>query len=266
MGIRVCLAGATGWAGAPLARAIFAAPDMQLVGALSKSAGERVLGSIIDQPENNLLVSATIAAALQSQPDVFIEYTKPDVAKTHILQALHHGCHVLVGTSGLSDDDYAEIDLLARSVKKGVLACGNFSLTAVLFEKFAEMAARHIPYWEIIDYASSSKVDSPSGTTRELVHRLEKIGESKLDIAPDEVLGPEGIRGSRINGTQVHAVRLPGYILSIEALFGLPDQKLTIKHEAGSSAQPYVDGALLGVRKVTELVGLHRGLAEVMDF
>jgi 4-hydroxy-tetrahydrodipicolinate reductase len=172
----------------------------------------------------------------------------------------------MVGTSGLSEDDYREIDELARSVGKGVLACGNFSVTAVLFLKFAEMAAKHIPHWEIIDYAGSAKVDSPSGTGRELAHRLSKIRESQLDIPLEEVNGPEGIRGARLNGTQVHAVRLPGFVLSLDAIFGMPDQKLIIKHEAGSSAQPYVDGALLGVRKVGGLVGLHRGLDSVMDF
>jgi 4-hydroxy-tetrahydrodipicolinate reductase len=266
MGIRVCLAGATGWAGSALAKEIFTAPDLELVGAVSRSHAGKALGSVIDQPGNGTPVFSNVAEALQTGPDVFIEYTKPDVAKANILLALQRGCHVMVGTSGLSEDDYREIDELARSVGKGVLACGNFSVTAVLFLKFAEMAAKHIPHWEIIDYAGSAKVDSPSGTGRELAHRLSKIRESQLDIPLEEVNGPEGIRGARLNGTQVHAVRLPGFVLSLDAIFGMPDQKLIIKHEAGSSAQPYVDGALLGVRKVGGLVGLHRGLDSVMDF
>jgi len=266
MGIRVCLAGATGWAGSSLARGIHEAPDMELVGAVSRSHGGKSLGSVINQAGNTTLISSTVTEALQARPDVFIEYTKPDSAKANILLALQMGCHVIVGTSGLSDDDYQEIGVAAKKTGKGVLACGNFSLTVVLLQKFAEMAAKHIPHWEIIDYASSKKVDSPSGTGRELAYRLGRVRESRLDIPLEDVKGPKEVRGSRMNGTQVHAVRLPGFMISLDVIFGMPDQKLVIKHEAGSSAEPYVDGALLAVRKVGTLIGLHRGLDSVMDF
>ncbi|MCF6266977.1 MAG: 4-hydroxy-tetrahydrodipicolinate reductase [Desulfuromusa sp.] len=265
MAISVCLAGATGWAGSALAKGIYAAPDLNLVSAVSRSHAGKSLGSVIDQTGSTPLLSSTAAEALRASPDVFIEYTKPDIAKSNSLQAFQSSCHVLVGTSGLNEDDYREIDAVAQSVGRGVLACGNFSLTAVLFEKFAEMAAKHIPHWEIIDYASSSKKDSPSGTARELAYNLSRVRESQLDVPHDQSQGPEGIRGARLNGTQVHAVRLPGYVLSLDAIFGMPDQKLIIRHEAGMSAQPYVDGALIGIRKVISLVGLHRGLASVMN-
>lgn len=266
MTISVCLAGATGWAGAALAKGIYSAPDLELVSAVSRTHAGKPLGSVIDQADNTTLLSSTVTEALLSHPEVFVEYTRPEVAKSNILLAIQQGCHVLVGTSGLSEDDYQEIDAVAQAAEKGVLACGNFSLTAVLLQKFSEMAAKHIPHWEIIDYASSTKIDSPSGTARELVYRLSRIGESRLDIPLDQSQGPKGIRGARLNGTQVHSVRLPGYVLSLDAIFGMPDQKLIIKHEAGTSALPYVDGALLGIRKVINLVGLHRGLASVMDF
>jgi len=266
MGIRVCLAGATGWAGSALAKGIFAAPDLELVGAVARSQAGKTLGSILGLNETTPLISLTAAEALLARPDVFIEFTKPDVAKANILLALQQKCHVLVGTSGLDDADYQEIDRVARKVGKGVLACGNFSLTAVLLLKFAEMAAQYIPHGEIIDYASSTKIDAPSGTARELSYRISKIRESRLDLPLEKVCGPEGTRGARINGTQVHAIRLPGFMLAVDAVFGMSDQKLIIKHEAGSSAQPYVDGALLGIRKVGGLVGLHRGLDAVMDF
>jgi 4-hydroxy-tetrahydrodipicolinate reductase len=266
MSIKVCLAGATGWAGSALAKGIFKSPDLELVSAVSRSHSGKVLGSVIDLADNCTLIYSTVAEALKSAPDVFIEYTKPEIAKANILLALQQNCHVIVGTSGLNDDDYREIDEVAKTKGKGVLACGNFSMTVVLLQKFAEMAAKHIPHWEIIDYASSTKIDSPSGTARELAYRLSNIRESKLDIPLDEVKGPQGIRGVRVNGTQVHSVRLPGFVLSLDVVFGMPDQKLVIKHEAGTSPQPYVDGALLGIRKVSGLVGLHRGLDVVMDF
>jgi 4-hydroxy-tetrahydrodipicolinate reductase len=81
----------------------------------------------------------------------------------------------------------------------------------------------------------------------------------------EETQGIVETRGARINGSQVHSLRLPGYTISAEIIFGLPDQTLTIRHDSGNSAQPYVDGALLAIRKVSSFVGLRRGLDSVLD-
>jgi 4-hydroxy-tetrahydrodipicolinate reductase len=180
--------------------------------------------------------------------------------------ALRGGAHAVIGTSGLSNEDYAEIDSLARQMNRGVLAVGNFALTVVLLQKFAEMAARYIPHWEIIDYAHSNKRDAPSGTARELANRLSKIRASQLDVPLEETEGVKETRGARLQGTQVHSVRLPGYVISVDVIFGMPGQKLILRHESGTSAEPYVSGALLAIREVGKLVGVHRGLDSVMKF
>ena len=86
---------------------------------------------------------------------------------------------MVVGTSGLTETDFAEVDAVARKANRGVLACGNFALTVVLLQKFAEAAARLIPQWEIIDYAHAGKVDAPRGTARELAYRLYVLSERK---------------------------------------------------------------------------------------
>jgi 4-hydroxy-tetrahydrodipicolinate reductase len=78
-------------------------------------------------------------------------------------------------------------------------------------------------------------------------------------------VGPREARGATVSGSQVHSVRLPGFVISAEVVFGMPDQKLTIRHDSGNSARPYVDGALLAIRRVSTLVGVHRGLDTVLD-
>jgi 4-hydroxy-tetrahydrodipicolinate reductase len=266
MTIRVCIAGATGWAGSALSQGVFEAPDMELVAGISRSRAGKVLGDVLGIAGLATPIFATIAEGLESRPDVVVEYTKPDAAKSNVISALRGGAHVVVGTSGLSEADYREIDEVAQEVKRGVLAVGNFALTAVLLQKFAEMAVRYIPHWEIIDYAHSGKVDAPSGTARELAQRLSKVRESQLDLPLESMQGPKESRGVRLNGSQVHSVRLPGYVISLDVIFGMPDQKLVIRHESGASAAPYVDGALLAIRKVGGLVGVHRGLDSVMEF
>jgi 4-hydroxy-tetrahydrodipicolinate reductase len=264
MTIKVCLAGATGWAGSALAKAIHAAADMELVGGVSRTHAGRPLAEAINCPGISLTLSGTAAEALKANCDVLVEFTKPDIAVNNILLALEAGAHVVVGTSGLTDDDFRRIEEVAAAKGRGVLAAGNFALTAVLLQKFAVMAAKYIPHCEIIDYAHADKVDVPSGTVRELAHRLGRIRKSALDIPLEDVQGPRETRGARLNGIQVHAVRLPGYVISAEVIFGMPDQKLILRHEAGAGAEPYVDGAMLAIRKVGTFTGLRRGLDAVM--
>jgi 4-hydroxy-tetrahydrodipicolinate reductase len=265
MTIRVCLAGATGWAGSELARGIAATEEVKLVSAVSRKSAGSSLATVLGEPRLDAPIFATAEEALAIPCDVFVEYTKPASAKANILAALERQAHVVVGTSGLSDDDFTEIDRAARALRRGVLACGNFALTVVLLQRFAQMAAKHIPQWEIIDYAHAGKIDAPSGTARELASRLGKVREPQQSVPLDEVVGPREARGATLSGSQVHSVRVPGFVISAEVIFGLPDQKLTIRHDSGNSARPYVDGALLAIRNVSTLVGLHRGLDTVLE-
>ena len=263
--INVCLAGATGWAGSELARAIASSSDLSLVAAVSRKHAGQDLGKVLGVQNFTCPVYATAAEALDCPCDVFVEYTSAASAKANVLAALEHGAHVVVGTSGLTEQDFFEIDAAAQTRQRGVLACGNFALTAVLLQRFAEIAAKYIPQWEIIDYADDNKIDAPSGTVRELATRFAKVRSPEPTISVEKTVGVREARGATLASSQVHSVRLPGYVISAEVIFGMPDQRLTIRHDAGNTARPYVDGALLAIRKVSTLVGVRRGLDSVMD-
>jgi 4-hydroxy-tetrahydrodipicolinate reductase len=185
--LKICVAGATGWAGSALSRGIFDATDMELAAAVSRKNAGKTLDEVIGIEGLTTPIFGTVEAALETNPDVFVEYTKPDVAKSHVLSALKGGAQVVIGTSGLSSEDYEEINSAANVVKRGVLAVGNFALSVVPLQKFAEMAAKDIPDWEIIDYAHSAKQDAPSGTARELANRLSRIREAKLEVPLDKM-------------------------------------------------------------------------------
>lgn len=263
--IRVCIAGATGWAGSELARAVGRTADLTLVSAVSRTHAGQMLGQVLNEPGLATPIFASVGDALAVPCDVVVEYTRPDSAKTNILTALEHHCHVVVGTSGLAEDDFAGIDVVARERRRAVLACGNFALSVVLLQRFAEAAAKLIPHWEIIDYAHDDKRDAPSGTARELAARLSKVRQPKATVPLDQTVGHRAARGATLEGSQVHSIRLPGYVICAEVIFGMPDQRLTIRHDSGTSARPYVDGALLAIRKVSTLTGVHRGLDAVLD-
>ncbi len=264
MTIRVCVAGATGWTGSAVTRAIVASSEFQLVGAIARRLAGRDIGEALCQGRANVNIAASLEEALAAPTDVLIDYTGPDVVKNHILAALDKGVRVVVGTSGLTASDFVDIEQRAKACKLGVIAAGNYSITAALAKHFALIAAHYLPSWEIIDYASAAKIDAPSGTTRELAEELATISQNHLGVALEQTHGPKEARGATIDGTQVHSIRLPGYVIAFETIFGLPDERLSIRHDAGSGAGPYVSGTLLATRKVMEVSGLVRGLDRLL--
>ena len=257
--ISVCIAGATGWTGRALVSAVAAAPDLDLVSGVSRSAAGRDLGDALGGAAMGVPVYAGVEEAVNGA-DVLVDYTSAAAVKENVLAAVKAGAGVVVGSSGLTAEDLSEIDAAARERSVGVVASGNFSVTAAMCQAAALLAARHLPQWEIIDYASSAKPDVPSGTARELAERLAEVREPELGVPIEDLQGPQEARGATIDGAQVHSVRLPSFVVSTEVVFAAPDERLSIRHDAGGTPEPYVEGTLLAVRRVPELVGLTRGL------
>jgi 4-hydroxy-tetrahydrodipicolinate reductase len=241
-------------------RGILASDKFALVGALARQHAGEDAGEALGLPAVGIRIMASLEEALQTPTEVLIDYTKPDSVRGRTLAALDQGVRVVIGTSGLTAADYAEIGQAATARRLGVIAAGNFSLTAALAKHFALIAARYLPSYEIVDYAHADKIDAPSGTARELAEALGEIRRSELARPIEQIIGPKETRGADIAGAQVHSIRLPGYVIAFEALFGLPDERLTIRHEAGSGAEPYVAGTLVAAERVMNVTGLVRGL------
>jgi 4-hydroxy-tetrahydrodipicolinate reductase len=249
--IRVCIAGVTGWTGSAVAAAAREAPDLELVSGVSRS-----------DPES----FSTVAEALDAVPaDVLVEYTHASAVKANVLAAIERGVNVVVGSSGLSTGDYTAIDEAATASGVGVVAAGNFSITAAVLLRAATEAARHLGSWEVIDFASAGKPDAPSGTAGELAERLGEIRSPELQVGVEDVIGPPGARGATVAGSQVHSVRLPSFVVSTEVVFAAPGERLTVRHDAGESPAPYVAGTLLAIRAVVGRRGLTRGLDRLLE-
>lgn len=257
MALRICIGGATGWTGSALVNGVRAAADLDLAGAVARKAAGQEIGGI--------KVAASVADALSANnTDVYIDYTHPSAVKANVLTALDMGVAVVVGTSGMSAGDYGEISAKADKQGLGVVASGNFSLTACLMTRFSLLAAEQVPDYEILDYAKSTKPDVPSGTAQELAERLGRIRPSVPGVPIDKILGPKETRGADVGGGRVHSIRLPSYVLAVETIFGMNGERLQIRHEAGTSAEPYVGGTLLAARRVVALKGLVRGLDNLL--
>jgi len=247
--LRVLIAGVTGWTGVPLAAAVEAADDLELAGGIARRGADH----------------ASVGEALAAvEADVLVDYTGPAAVRANVDAALAGGLHVVVGSSGLTAEDFAEIDAAARAAGRGVIAAGNFSVLAATLLHAATLAARHVSHWEVIDYGSAGKPDVPSGTSRELAERLAEVGPPEPAAHDADLIGPPEARGASVAGTRVHSLRLPGYALSTDVVLATAGERLVVRHEAGASAEPYVAGALLAIRRVPEVTGVLRGLDRLL--
>jgi 4-hydroxy-tetrahydrodipicolinate reductase len=254
--IRVCVAGVTGWVGVPLAAAIESAQDLELAAACARRARGTQVGKIT--------ISGSVEEALATPSDVFVDYTSAVAVKGNVLAAIGAGRHVVVGSSGLSDADFRELDEAAKRAKVGVVAVGNYAITAALLQRFAAEAARHLPSWEIIDIAHAGKMDAPSGTARELAWRLAQVRAPEVEVPVGKTVGEVAARGAEVNGSRIHSMRVPGYTIGLEIRFGRDDERLTISYDGGPGAGPYVAGTLLAIRRVGEFVGVVRGMDRLL--
>jgi 4-hydroxy-tetrahydrodipicolinate reductase len=174
-----------------------------------------------------------------------------------------HAIHLVVGTTGISQEDLAEIEVTLEDEghESNVIVAPNFALGAVLMQRFAAEAVRYFPAAEIIELHHDGKIDAPSGTAIATVRRmLEERGDYRGPIA--ESL--ESVRGGDVEGVRIHSVRLPGLVAHQEVIFGGQGQTLTIRHDSTDRAS-FMPGVLMAVRAVMTRPGLTVGLEPLLD-
>ena len=260
----VCFAGVTGWTAPPIVAAIDASRDLDLVAGVSRRAAGQTLAEATGVDANGQ-VHGTVAEALDTASfDVLVDYTSASAVQDNVRTAIDAGVHVVVGSSGLTAEDYAELDTRARSHQVGVIAAGNFSVMAAILRRSAAMAAEHLEHWEILDYAKAEKPDVPSGTSRELAETLAQVREPQTTVPIQQLQGPVEARGAEVAATRIHSVRLPSFVATTEIVFAGPGERLIMRHDPGLTPDPYVDGTLLAIRNVAEVVGLRRGLDSLL--
>jgi 4-hydroxy-tetrahydrodipicolinate reductase len=262
--IRVCFAGVTGWTAPSIVAAIDAADDLSLSCGVARSAARRRLSDVTASQSEGSIYGSVSEALQSAEVDVLVDYTSAAAVKDNVLTAVRAGVHVVVGSSGLTSDDYAELDRLARDRGVGVVAAGNFSIMAAVMKRAAALAAQYLQHWEILDYASAEKPDVPSGTSRELAESLAEVRTPESAVPLPQLEGPVEARGAEVAGTRIHSVRLPSFVVTTEIVFAGAGERLVMRHDPGESADPYVDGTLLAIRKAGDVPGVRRGLDSLL--
>lgn len=260
MAIRVGVIGAAGRMGSEVCRAVDAADDLALVAAVDPGrAGDRLAD--VAGVGGDLTIAADLAALAEANVDVAVDFTHPDVVAGNLRWLLEHDVHAVVGTTGLADDELADLREVAGRAGANALLAPNFAIGAVLMMQLAQQAVRHLPDVEIIELHHDGKADAPSGTA---LRTADLLAEAR-DDAPEPVLGETlaGARGADRHGIRVHSVRLPGLVAHQEVILGGQGQTLTIRHDSIDRSS-FMPGVLLAVREVAGLDGLVVGLEALL--
>ncbi|MFJ6385550.1 4-hydroxy-tetrahydrodipicolinate reductase [Kitasatospora sp. NPDC092039] len=247
MTLRVAVIGARGRIGSEAVKAVEAAPDLELVATLGRGSEPREL---------------TEAGA-----QVAVELTHPDSVMGNLDYCLHHGIHVVTGTTGWTDERLATVrGWLDEAPELGLLIAPNFSIGAILGMKFSQVAARYFESVEVVELHHDRKADAPSGTA---TRTAQLIAAARAEAGRPPQQDPTthslpGARGADVDGVPVHAVRLRGLLAHQQVMFGDTGETLTIRHDSLHHSS-FMPGILLGVRKVVDTPGLTFGLEHFLD-
>jgi 4-hydroxy-tetrahydrodipicolinate reductase len=241
--IRVGVIGHAGRMGTAVCGAVDADDELDLVARIGR--GDRLEG----------LVDAAV--------EVAVEFTTPESVKDNIRFCVHHGIHVVVGTTGLGQEDLEEIEGWLNESGARVFVAPNFALGAVLMMMFAAQAARYYDAAEIIERHHEKKVDAPSGTALRTAALMDEARKERWASLPDKESLP-GSRGGSSGGVRIHSVRLPGSVAHQEVVLGGAGETLTIRHDSiGRSS--FAPGVVLAIKRVGGLAGLTVGLERLLD-
>ena len=256
----IILCGATGRTGNAVAHALAARSDVTLAAVVAPS----VAGTPTRPLPTGIPAFAHLHEALEAVHDdarVVVDLTHAVPALAHLAVAIDAGVPVVLGATGIDDDELATWGERFLAAGIGLFVVPNFSIGAVLGMRLAAQVAAHFPDAEVIEVHHEGKRDSPSGTA---VHTARLVAAARRDagLAPGPgaaSAGAEPSRGESIDGVPVHALRLPGATAHQEVVFGAPGEVLTIRHDAIDRSS-YAAGVVLAARHVVELRGLETGL------
>jgi 4-hydroxy-tetrahydrodipicolinate reductase len=259
---KVIVTGALGRMGREVIAGLAKDPELDLAGGVAPHAAEEYL----DLPGGGGLIP--IGRDLQTivnrvRPEVMVDFTHPDAAMDNVRAALRLGVSPVVGTSGITPENLAEIERLANEAGLGAVVAPNFAIGANLMVHFARVASRYLQNAEIIELHHDGKADAPSGTAHATARAMREARAAEFVDPPTTKLVLQGARGGVEGGVRIHSVRLPGLVAHQEVIFGGPGQILTIRHDS-ISRESFVPGVVLAVKAVVKRRGLVYGLDRLM--
>ena len=262
--LRVAIAGASGRMGRALIEAVTASPDLALSGALDVAGGPEIGKDATEflGRKSGVLVSADLRAGL-GQADVLIDFTRPEGTLAHLAACRELGVNAVVGTTGFSPAQKAEIAGLAEKI--AIVMAPNMSVGVNVVMKLLEVAARALDKSydiEIVETHHRLKVDAPSGTALQMGEVVAAARGTTLEA--DAVHARHGDTGARRSGSIGFASLRGGDIVGDHTvLFAGAGERIEITHRSSSRAN-YAEGSLRAARFLAgRKSGLYR-MAQVL--
>ena len=249
--IRVAVCGANGKMGKEVCAAVCENSQMELVAKIDITEGAEF--------------SSIEEASKAEQIDVLVDFTAPVSIFENAKFCLKNNINIVIGTTGLSDSQIAELKTMSETNKIGCLIAPNFSTGAVLMMMFAKMASKYFENAEIIEFHHNQKKDAPSGTA---IKTALMMSQERADFKTGNCPEKETIEGSRggnsYSDIQIHSIRMPGYMASQEVVFGSMGQTLTIRHDS-SDRKCYMPGVIMGINYIFENKNFVYGLENILN-
>ncbi len=262
--IRVAVTGAAGRMGKANIEAIQMAEGVTLTAAIVEPSSTLVgadAGEVAGVGKLGVALVDSLAAVVNDF-DVLIDFTAPEVTLNNVAFCAEQGKKVVVGTTGLSDAQKAELQEL--SAKTAIMFAPNMSVGVNLCFKLLEIAAKALGNddydIEVIEAHHRHKVDSPSGTAL----RMGEVVADALgrDLKTCAVYGREGQVGARPRGEiGFETIRAGDVVGDHTVLFATEGERIEITHKA-SNRLTFAKGA---VRAAAWLQDKNSGLFDMQD-
>ena len=260
--LAVAVAGASGRMGHMLIEAICQSQDCSLAGALDVAASSAIgddatafLGHT-----SGVLIHADVRQGLK-QAQVLIDFTRPEGTMAHLALCRELGIKLVIGTTGFSDTQKAEIAAAAKDI--AIVMAPNMSVGVNVTLKLLEMAAKALNTGydiEIVEAHHRHKVDAPSGTALKMGEVIANaLGRELRDCA---IYAREGVTGERDPSSIGFATIRGGDVVGDHSVLFLgTGERIEITHKS-SSRTTYAQGSLRAARF---LAGRNSGLFDMFD-
>ena len=255
MSIKVIVAGFKGRMGSTAVDMIKNDSELELAALLDPFAAEKEIDGVPVFTDKSDLVGL--------DAEIWVDFTIPKVAYENTHFALENGFRPVVGTTGFTQEQIADLMTLSADKKLGGLIAPNFAIGAVLLMEFAAKASKYFPDLEIIELHHDKKKDAPSGTAVKTAELIREARAYKKQGAADEEETLVGARGAEFDGFRIHSVRLPGLVAHQEVIFGAQGEGLTLRHDSYDRIS-FMSGVNLGIKEVVQREQLVYGLEHLL--
>jgi len=259
--MRVVVSGAGGRMGREVVNAVLeAGSEFCLAGAADPAFAGNAISEVLGV-QCPIIMEKDLDAVLSSvAADAVVVFSVPAVAMDDIRSAMRAKAVPVVGTTGITPENLAEIKALSAEHGVGAIIAPNFAIGAVLMMKLAAQVAKYMPAVEIIELHHDKKLDAPSGTAIKTAEMIAASAPEGLAKAAGENVAA---RGGDFYGVRIHSVRLPGLLAHQEVIFGGLGQTLTMRHDS-YDRKSFMPGVLLALRKARGLKDVIYGLDNIL--